>query len=361
MDLSDHIESTQNTIELKLKEIKTEEATKTALILPLIRALGYDTTDPFEVEPEYTADRDTKNGEKVDFALKINNKVVILVECKWSGSELNAGHTSQLSRYFSCDAAKFAILTNGLQYQFYTDLDHQNKMDRKPFFSFNINEPQDHEIDELKKFSKSAFSLDDILVSANELKYTGEIKKILKNELTNPSESFVRYFSKQVYSGKLTSQKLSEFTAIVKKSREQFIDEIMQERFEMLSKMTVSKKEVEVVEDDSDTKDPIDAISGDYVESYFIIKSILCEVVDIKRVSIRSLKNHYLIVLDNTNRKPICKLFLNASTKQIGLITNKTLQRENIHSVDDIYNHKESLKNVISEYDPSVVVERKIA
>ncbi len=362
MDLSDHIESTKRRIKLKLKEIKTEEATKTALILPLIRALGYDTTDPFEVEPEYTTDRDTKKGEKVDFALKIDNKVVILVECKWSGFELNAEHTSQLSRYFNCDDAKFAILTNGLQYQFYTDLDHPNKMDRNPFFSFNINESQEHEIDELKKFSKSAFSLDDILVTANELKYTGEIKKILKNELSNPSESFVRYFSKQVYSGKLTSQKLSDFTTIVKKSREQFIDDIMQERFKKLSEMSVSKDESDVVEDELDTKNSIDdVISGDYVESYCIIKSILCEVIDIKRITIRSAKNHYLIALDNSNRKPICKLFFNSSTKQIGLFSNKSLQRKTINSVDDIYNHKENLKNVISEYDSSVVAERKIA
>lgn len=194
-------------------------------------------------------------------------------------------------------------------------------MDRTPFFSFNINESKKHEIDELKKFSKSAFSLDDILVTENELKHTGEIKKILKDELSSPSESFVRYFSKQVYPGKLTSQKLSYFTAIVKKSREQFIDDIIQEHFKNLSEMPVSKKESDVVEDELDTKNSIDEVmSGDYVESYCIIKSILCEIIDTKIISIRPAKNHYLIALDNSNRKPICKLFLNSSTKQIGLL-----------------------------------------
>ena len=39
-------------------------------------------------------------------------------------------HDSQLFRYFGTTPAKFAILTNGIFYRFYTDLEDANKMDK---------------------------------------------------------------------------------------------------------------------------------------------------------------------------------------------------------------------------------------
>lgn len=328
--------------------------------------LGYDTTDPFVVVPEYTADRDTKKGEKVDYALKNKNETIILIECKWSGDALTQEHRSQLSRYFDCDDARFAILTNGIQYQFFTDLDKANKMDKKPFFVFDLQEFQEHDVQELKKFSKSAFSLDEILNTANELKYTGEIKKILETELFDPSEQFVRFFSSQVYSGRLSNQKLAGFTAIVKKAREQFIDEIIKKRLNRVSEMSINEQSVDtgnVVKDEIETNSSVNvAMTGKHVESYLTIKSILCEVVDIKRISIRKAKNYYLIMLDNTNRKPICRLYCNLSSQHIGIISNKkVINKVSIISSDDIYTHKKELKEVISEYDGDLVAERKTA
>ena len=45
--------------------IETEEATKTAFIIPFISTvLGYDVTDPREVIPEYTADVGVKRVRK---------------------------------------------------------------------------------------------------------------------------------------------------------------------------------------------------------------------------------------------------------------------------------------------------------
>ena len=60
----------------------TEEATKSALVLPFIQMLGYEIFDPTEVVPEYTADVGTKKGENVDYALMQNGKPAVLVECK---------------------------------------------------------------------------------------------------------------------------------------------------------------------------------------------------------------------------------------------------------------------------------------
>ena len=151
--------------------ISTEEATKMSMIIPFFQLLGYDVFNPSEFCPEYTADVGIKKGEKVDYAILINDQPEILIECKWCGESLTK-HGSQLFRYFSTSPAKFAILTNGLTYQFFTDLDEANKMDLTPFLEINIDNLKDAQINELKKFSKEVFDKDNIFSTASELKYS---------------------------------------------------------------------------------------------------------------------------------------------------------------------------------------------
>src|ERR1044071_7269994 len=103
--------------------LETEEATKNALVMPLIHMLGYDIFDPTEVIPEFTADVGIKKGEKVDYAVKKDGRLVMLFECKHCGAELNLKHASQLFRYFAVTEARIGVLTNGIIYQFYTDLE----------------------------------------------------------------------------------------------------------------------------------------------------------------------------------------------------------------------------------------------
>ena len=136
----------------KMREtVETEEATKNAFIMPFLQALGYDVFDPNMVIPEYTADVGVKKGEKVDYAIKINGKIAIIVECKASKEQLSPKHMSQLFRYFTVTEARFGVLTNGVQYWFFADLDDTNKMDSKPFFEFDITNYRTAHLDELQK------------------------------------------------------------------------------------------------------------------------------------------------------------------------------------------------------------------
>lgn len=95
--------------------------------MPFFSLLGYDVFDPHEFIPEFTADVGIKKGEKVDYAITKDGKPIILIEAKWCGDNLEK-HGSQLFRYFGTTSAKFGILTNGIIYKFYTDLDESNKM-----------------------------------------------------------------------------------------------------------------------------------------------------------------------------------------------------------------------------------------
>ncbi len=356
MDLIDRIKDIASRIPKQIEHIQTEEATKNAFIMPFISSLGYDVFNPMEVIPEFTADVGTKKGEKVDYAIKKDDDIIILIECKWSGADLHKDHASQLYRYFSSTEARFAILTNGIDYEFYSDIDEPNKMDSKPFFSFNVLHFEDHQINELKKFTKSAFSLEDILTTASTLKYTGAIKKILEEELKDPSDTFVRFFASQIYDGRLTQPVIEQFTDIVKEARTQFVNERINERLK--SALSANKPETNFepglsVESNNEAPTGKDGIvtTQDEIDGYNIIKAILREVVDVKRVAMRDTKSYCGILLDDNNRKPVCRLHFNYAQKYLGVISGKNEERIEIDSVDDIFEYAARVKATVVEYE----------
>ena len=353
MDLIDKTKDIASRIPKQIDHIQTEEATKNAFVLPFISALGYDVFNPTEVIPEFTADIGIKKGEKVDYAIKKDDDIIILIECKWSGADLHEDHASQLHRYFSVTEARFGILTNGIVYEFYSDIDETNRMDSKPFFTFDILSFQDHQVSELKKFTKAAFSLEDILTTASTLKYTGAIKKILEEELSNPSEEFVRFFASQIFDGRLTKSVIEQFTKIVQEARKQFVNEKINERLtSALSANEPPKEEVKTEDSDELVADDKGIVTtGEEIDAYNVVKAILREVVDVKRVAMRDTKSYCGVLLDDNNRKPICRLHFNYSQKYLGVFSDKKEERIQIESVDDIFKYSDRLKAVINEYD----------
>lgn len=230
MDFVDKIRELSGRIQRQLPHIQTEEATKNALIMPFISALGYNVFDPTEVTPELHADVGLKKGEKVDYAILRDGVPIILFECKWHRADLNKEHASQLYRYFSVSEARFGVLTNGISYRFYTDLEAPNKMDAKNFFEFNMSDIREQDIEELKKFTKSAYDLNNSLTTASDLKYSREIQRIMAEQLQQPSEEFVKFFTGQVYSGRVTPAIQEQFTQITRRALKQFINDQINER-----------------------------------------------------------------------------------------------------------------------------------
>lgn len=221
---------------VKLKDsIHTEEATKNALIMPFIQMLGYDVFNPLEVVPEYVCDIGTKKGEKIDYAIMRDGQPSILIECKHWRGDLNL-YDGQLLRYFHVSKAKFGILTNGLVYRFYTDLETPNKMDEVPFLELDLENPKDVAVEAVKLFAKSYFDAEKILDSASELKYTSEIKQILRREFSTPSPELVRLLVKPVYDKVLTARAIEAFTGIVKASIDAHINDTISDRLGLAMK-----------------------------------------------------------------------------------------------------------------------------
>lgn len=354
MDFKDNIKQLADRV-VKLRDsILTEEATKNAFIMPFINTLGYDVFNPLEVVPEMTCDIAMKKGEKIDYAIMKDGEPIILIECKHWAQDLNL-HDNQLIRYFNVSKAKFGVLTNGVIYRFYTDLIEPNKMDEKPFLEVNITELRDSQIEELKKFHKSYFNVENVLSSASELKYMGELKSIIAKEFSSPSSEFVKYLSKQVYDGVITAKLLDQFTELTKKSISSYINELISDRLKSALKTeTVEEAKNEEIDNKVLEEDENKIITTEEeIESYFIVKSILRQTVDVSRVVYRDAQTYFAILLDDNNRKPICRMYFNAiSKKYIATFDeNKKETKHEITSLNDIYNYSEYLINAISFYD----------
>lgn len=347
----------------KLSEIvATEEATKQSLILPLFQILGYDVFNPLEFCPEFTADHGIKKGEKVDFAiLNESGEPVIFIEAKTCTEKLEK-HGSQLFRYFgTTTSAKIAILTNGLVYQFFTDLEETNKMDVIPFFQFDILNLKDSDIEYLKQFQKNNLDIDSIFDTASELKYTNLIKDFLSKQLENPDDDFVNYVAGIVYSGRKTQSVIETFRPILKKTFNQFIREIMSAKFKETLNSPEKDVATEKISDESINSDDNDTLiekenkvitTLEELEGFAIIKSILRDKIDLNRVHHRDNESYFSILLDDNRRKWICRLQVESASKYLIVPTDDKKQNKiKIDSINDLFNHRDVLLSVIDRLE----------
>lgn len=322
--------------------------------MPFILALGYDVFNPLEVVPEFVADIGTKKGEKIDYAIFKDSNPAILIECKHWEQNLNL-HDGQLLRYFHVSKAKFGVLTNGIEYRFYSDLDEPNKMDSLPFLSFRIDEIKDVQIEELKKFHKSYFDVESIVNTASDLKYTNELKNLLHQELSNPSAEFVKHFAKQVYTGMVTAKVMESFTELTKRSINQYISELYTDGLKQALTKETEKSTNEQLEELND--EPLISNSKavetteEELEAFMIVKSILRQKISVSRIFYRDAQSYFAILLDDNNRKTICRLYLNKK-KYVGLFDEEKREtKHEIDTIDDLYNHAEALLETINLYE----------
>ncbi len=327
------------------------------MIMPFIQALGYNVFSPLEVIPEFTCDIGTKKGEKIDYAITKDGSPIILIECKYWKQDLTL-YDNQLLRYFHLSNAKFGVLTNGIIFRFYTDPEIPNKMDEKPFLEIDLLDIRNSQIEELKKFHKTYFDIDNILSSASELKYTRELKSILTAEFSNPSPEFVKLFARQVYDGMMIPKILEQFTTLMRKSISGLISEIISERLN-----SALKTEASETHSSPDTTDSLKneeekenenkvVTTMEEMEGYFIVKAILRSSIPSDRATYRDALTYFSIFIDDNNRKPICRLYLNSSkNKMIALFDeNKKELKYKISNLDDIYNYTEDLISTAKRY-----------
>ena len=361
MDFIDQLKQFSKRVETLKDTLQTEEATKTALIMLFFAMLGYDVFNPQEFTPEFTADVGIKKGEKVDYAVIIDDKPAILVECK-SITEPLERHDSQLFRYFATTNAKFAILTNGQYYRFYTDLDSPNKMDTDPFLSVDILDVRENQVAEIKKFCKSQFDVDAIFSTASELKYVHEFKQHFSAQLSTPEDDFVKFFLQACYSGQKTKTTIEKFRPIVQKALNDYISETMNDKIKVAlggSGGSISgisqKSEAPTAAEQPDTLEepraPKIITTEEELEAYFIIKNMLSDITDIQNITYKDTESYINILYKANSRKWICRLKLTEASKVLIIPDeNKKEMKFQLLDIYELRNYKEQLNAVLLRY-----------
>ncbi|WP_310397820.1 type I restriction endonuclease [Hymenobacter sp.] len=358
MDLIDQLTNLASRAQKQIGYIQTEEATKTALVMPFINALGYNVFDPTEVVPEFICDIGTKKGEKIDYAIMREGKPIILIECKHVGSDLNINHASQLFRYFHVTDARIAVLTNGVVYRLFTDLEQANKMDERPFLEFDLFNFHENDIVEIKKLSKPSFNIDDLLFAAYNLKYMRAFKKYFGEQFTQPSADFTHFVSKQVYDGVLTTKLKEQFSVLVHRSFHQFLNDKIAMR--LRSAMIDTSGQGPLVSDVPSMPEPVAAAEAEgkdiqttveETEGFMIVRAILRKMVPVNRVVMRDVQSYCGILLDDNNRKPICRLHFNSSKKYVTLFDIEGGERVDITSLDDLYGMASRIRAAVQKHE----------
>lgn len=304
--------------------ITNEEMTKQALIIPFVQILGFDVFNPLEVRPEYIADFGKKKGEKVDYALFKDNAPIIFIEAK-SVNENLLNHDAQLARYFNAVTdVKLAILTNGLEYKFFTDLNANNVMDENPFLNINLLDLKDIDIENLSKIRKEAFDKDSFITYAEELVYTSVLNDNIKNLLKNPSDEFIRFIIKDFSETRITSNVIERFRPLVKKAISNAVLDIVSKGLyqdEVASSVKIESEvgqPVEITENDEKAAKKRNVVTTqDELKALDMIKTILQNNdKDISGIAYKDTTGYFSIYL-NSITKWFIRLNLDATNKNI--------------------------------------------
>lgn len=351
MELKIKLEQLHQRVNGLKDQIQTEEATKNAFVMPFIQILGYDVFNPTEVIPEYIADIGTKKGEKVDYLIKKDEEPILIIECK-SWKENADAHNSQLHRYYHVSKARFGVLTNGIVYNFYSDLEKPNIMDDKPFLTVNLEDLKDSTIKILQNFTKSEYNLASILDSAEAMKYIKAIRNEFEKEIEDPSDELVRLLVNKFFDKPLTANRMIAFKEYTKRALSISINESISSRLKSalsINENIESEKQEISIDEKPESKS---STTEEEIEAFYIIKAILREKTPLDRIAGRDTQSYFGVLLDDNNRKPICRFHFNTSKKYIELFHNgkdsgeKTL----LNTLEEIYNFRNELHKTLENY-----------
>jgi len=332
MDFVDKISDWQSHAREQIKLIEMdpepkEEDTKIAVIQPFINnVLGYNTANLNEVKSEVNTDY---GSFKIDYAIFKDGAPIILIECKKCADILDKKYLNQLKTYYpgiKGAKSKFGILTNGIQYQFYTDIQDENILDSKPFFEFDLLNINDSDIKILNYFSKSE-DINNARQIAEELKKRKDLRNKIEELLEDPPKDFVKFMAKQVGVSFVGESVVKEYTSLIR----DVIDEYISDK----TNKNLNPTNIEL-------------------EGYYIVKTLLKDIECSGKISFKKTDNSIIILYKDSNEKPICNLYLNDIIKYIGLFQKDVEKKIVINEIDDIYKYSDKIIPKITSSGPKI-------
>jgi hypothetical protein len=305
-------------------EISSNEAqTRKFLIEPFFFMLNYVSTD---LIPEYNADFGDRVSQKIDYAIVLNKKDTILIEAKKQSSKLTDKEAGQLNGYFNnTKNSKIAILTNGVEYRFYSDVVEPNIIDNKPFFIFNLSRYTENDIEGLLKFDKRFIKIKEIVESAQEIVFAESFEDSLFKELLAPSKDLLKIIHRNMlFKTKFNEEIQGKMINLINSS---------------LLKCLYDKKVIE--ESNSNSQGVITTELE--IQAYHIIRTLLIQNKKIpnERISYKDFKNFFNVSIDDSSKKVICKLGFNNGKMRISIENNEYI----LEHIDDLVKYKNELTN----------------
>lgn len=332
------------------EQITTEEATKTSLVLPFFTALGYDVFNPAEVVPEFDAGLGELKDKKVDYALHIGGRPVIIVECKSLSVKLSARHINQLFDYFTRTEVKFALLTNGDDYWLYSETNKPNVMDEEPFLRLTLSGLSPKHVEELTPLCKPTYDLKAALPRAVELRNLSLIRKAIKNQLANPSDDFVKLIASEV-PGRFNAAKIESLRGQVKSALEEHlrsegkkaVTQILDTQAQSTTEGQAASGSSHEVDESEDDSDGIETTPEEF-EGFYIVKAICAEVVSPSRIHLKDRKRYCKILLDDRVQKPVCVFKFGSRRMTVDLYNQGSeSQTVEISNTAELYNHRDRI------------------
>lgn len=330
MSFSEEIKKFALLAEERKAHIDNEELTKQTVIIPFLQLLGYDVFNPLEVKSEFIADFGKKKGEKVDYAVFKNNHPIMFIEAKMIDEKLK-NHDAQLSRYFnSTPEVRLGIITNGIEYKFFTDLNENNIMDNVPFYEFSLEYLKESDIEILQKFRKDFFEVENMIEFAEELVYMSNLQKNLKELFRNPSDDFVRFLIKDFSDTRITVNVIERFRPIVKKAISMTLLDIVSQGILQSDNASTEDTKTEVESDaianvENDDKKRKIETTEEELWMYEYIKNVLQNAgKDISNINYKDTTGYFGIFVINVNHWFI-RISLNYSIKYV--VTRLSIER----------------------------------
>jgi predicted transport protein len=211
-DIVKCIEGLRVQLDRHRKDGLKEYPTRTIFIDPLLAALGWDVRDPDEVELEHP----TVDGKSVDYAMKVNHKVVLHLEAKQLGDALDdVKSITQVVGYAANDGIEWCVLTNGLRYKVYRASEKASAPE-KLLFEVTID-PKDSDglsVEELARqfvrLSRESMANGLLDQLGTEIFTTGKVRKVLDRLFTETPAPFVRLIRKQMSDSSVTPSQIEQ-------------------------------------------------------------------------------------------------------------------------------------------------------
>ena len=332
MTFRDALADIRKTIEQHGDKLDNEEITKHVLILPMLEAWGYDYRDPSEVWAEYPVRLPGGGTGRADYVIMRDGKPSIVIECKGAAVVVDESVSEQMREYATAIGAEIGVATNGFAYACYADIDTAGELDADPFCFAVIQTLTPSDVSALELLSKANFKSEYVRKSA----------RSHKRELENRwrAEGFLR--------GSAAQQEMLRISELrVESEREAELAQLLERIGERM------RIEVEAIARHGSNSDADDGIetTGDEMDAYCIVKGMLHGVIDPNRVEFRDLRTYASVLIDNNNRKPICRLHFNGRQKYLGTFdAEKNETRHRIDTVNDIVAFAAALRRTARQY-----------